>query len=298
MAQGTRSLPAITFELRGRAGVGRRLWNTARSNPLGVVGLFLIATLALTGIFAPLIEHHAIDAFAGKPNSTPNSEFWFGTNKFGQDIFSRVVNGARISMKVGFLSVMGGTAVGLIIGATSGFRGGLADTIIQRIVDTAIAFPQLIFLLLVIRSLGPSEQNVILVIAILIVPGVSRVVRGAALAQKNNMYIEAARSIGATDTRIVFRHVVPNLIPIAIVLATTLLGTAILAESALSFLGLGIPPPNPSWGFDINGARTAYPINVSAAVFPGLAISLTVMGFNFLGDSLRDILDPRLRGSR
>jgi ABC-type dipeptide/oligopeptide/nickel transport system permease subunit len=298
MSERSQALPSISFEVRGRAGFGSRIWRLIRANPLGVVGFILIATLVITGLFAPYIARYPIDQFAGKPNSGPTSDFWFGTNKFGQDIFSRVVNGARISLKVGFISVICGTALGLVIGAASGFRGGIVDTVVQRFVDTMIAFPQIIFLLLVIRSLGPSERNVIIVISILIVPGVSRIIRGATLAQKNNMYIEAARSIGASDVRLIFRHVIPNLLPIAIVLATTLLGTAILAESALSFLGLGIPPPNPSWGVDINGARTGYPVNVSAALFPGLAISLTVLGFNFLGDSLRDVLDPRLRGSR
>jgi ABC-type dipeptide/oligopeptide/nickel transport system permease subunit len=298
MSQRSRTLPSTGIEVRERRSVGTRIWRVIRSNPLGVVGLILIGTLVVTGLFAEQIARYPIDQFAGKPNIGPTSDHWFGTNKFGQDIFSRVVNGARISLKVGFISVVCGTALGLIIGATSGFRGGIVDTFIQRIVDTMIAFPQIIFLLIIIRALGPSERNVIIVIAVLIVPGVSRIIRGATLAQKNNMYIEAGRSIGASDTRLIFRHIIPNLLPIAIVLGTTLLGTAILAESALSFLGLGIPPPNPSWGVDINIARSGYPVNVSAALFPGLAISLTVLGFNFLGDSLRDILDPRLRGSR
>ena len=298
MVERSQVLTNPVIGVRAQRRVHRHAFHLARTNPLGLIGLLLIAALVITGVFAPLIAHHPIDAFAGRPNAGPSSQFWFGTNKFGQDIFSRVVYGARISLKVGFLSVICGTALGLVIGATSGVRGGIIDTIIQRIVDTAIAFPQVIFLLIIIRSLGPSEQNVILVIAVLIVPGVTRIIRGAALAQKQNVYIEAARALGASDARIVFRHVIPNLLPIAIVLATTLLGTAILAESALSFLGLGIPPPNPSWGVDINSARTGYPINVSAALFPGLAISLTVLGFNFLGDSLRDVLDPRLRGSR
>lgn len=298
MVERSQVLTSPVFRVHGDHGITRRALHLVRSNPLGLIGLVLISALVITGVFAPEIARNPIDAFAGRPNSGPTSEFWFGTNKFGQDIFSRVVYGARISLKVGFISVICGTGLGLIIGATSGFRGGMVDTVIQRIVDTAIAFPQVIFLLIIIRSLGPSERNVIIVISVLIVPGVARIIRGAALAQKQNVYIEAARALGASDTRIVFRHIIPNLLPIAIVLATTLLGTAILAESALSFLGLGIPPPNPSWGVDISSARTGYPINVSAALFPGLAISLTVLGFNFLGDSLRDILDPRLRGSR
>jgi peptide/nickel transport system permease protein len=160
------------------------------------------------------------------------------------------------------------------------------------------AAPQLILLLIIVRTLGPSMRNVIIIIAIGIVPSTTRIIRGAALAEKNQLYVEAARSSGASDVRIVFRHVIPNVIPVAIVIATTLLGAAILAESALSFLGLGIPPPNPSWGVDISTSRSSFPINVWAALFPGIAISLTVLGFNFFGDTLRDLLDPRLRGAR
>ena len=144
-------------------------------------------------------------------------------------------------------------------------------------------------------SMAPAG---VLVIAIAIIPSTIRIIRGAALAERNNLYVEAARSIGASDFRIVLRHVIPNVVPVAIVVATTLLGSAILAESALSFLGLGIPPPNPSWGVDISTSRSSFPLNVWAALFPGIAISLTVLGFNFLGDTVRDVLDPRLRGSR
>jgi peptide/nickel transport system permease protein len=270
----------------------------ARDNPLGVMGAALILLLIVVGVFAPLVAPYAINDFAGRPNQPPSSEFWFGTDRFGQDIFSRVVYGARISLQVSFLSVLGGTVVGLLVGAFSGYRGGLIDTVVQRIVDTLLAFPALILLLVIVRLLEPSLRNVIIVIAIVIIPGVARIVRGAALSERNNQYVEAARALGATDVRILLRHVIPNLVPLAIVISTTLLGTAILAEASLSFLGLGIPPPNPSWGADISESRRAFPLNVSAAVFPGAAITLTVLGFNLLGDALRDVLDPRLRGSR
>ena len=269
----------------------------AKQSPLGVVGLFLILLLAVTGIFAPLIAPYGINEFAGPANASPGDGFIFGTDKFGQDIFSRVVHGARISLQVSFLSVLGGTLVGLLIGAFSGFKGGKVDTVVQRVVDTMIAFPALIFLLIVVRLLEPSLRNVIIVIAIAIIPGIARVIRGAALSERNNQYVEAASALGATDMRVLMRHIVPNLMPLAIVLATTLLGAAILAEASLSFLGLGIPPPNPSWGADISASRTSFPINVWSAFFPGLAITLTVLGFNLLGDGLRDVLDPRLRGS-
>jgi peptide/nickel transport system permease protein len=276
----------------------RRAWQVARANPLGVLGGLLILALVIVGLFAPLIAPYPINEFSGLPARGPSAAHLFGTDKFGQDIFSRVVHGARISLKVGFLAVGIGTMTGMAIGILSGYTGGVVDTVVQRCVDTAIAFPQLILLLVVIRVLGPSITNVILVVAIGIIPGVARVVRGAVLSERQNQYVEAARAIGASGARIMLRHIAPNVLPLGIVIATTLLGSAILAEASLSFLGLGVPPPNPSWGADISASRTSFPINTWAALFPGLAISLTVLGFNLLGDALRDVLDPRLRGAR
>ncbi len=284
------------FQQRARTRPLSRAWKLIRANPLGAFGGALVLLLLFVGVFAPLIAPYSINEFAGIPGGGPSAEHIFGTDKFGQDIFSRVVNGARISLMVGFFSVGIGTIAGMAIGIVSGYAGGILDTVVQRCVDTAIAFPQIILLLMVIRVLGPSLFNVILVIAIGIVPGVARVVRGAVLSERRNQYVEAAQATGASHTRIVLQHLAPNVLPLGIVVATTLLGTAILAEASLSFLGLGVPPPNPSWGADVSAARTSFPINTSAALFPGLAISLTVLGFNLFGDTLRDVLDPRLRG--
>jgi peptide/nickel transport system permease protein len=280
-----------------RPGVLRRSLNVVRDNPLGAIGGVIILCLVVVGVFAPLLAPHPVNAFVGKINQAPSASYPFGTDRLGQDILSRVIRGARISLEVGLLSVGVGTGLGLLIGVASAYKGGAVDTLIQRGVDIAIAFPQLILLLILVRLLGPSIQNVILAISLGIIPGVARVVRGAALSEKNNVYVDAARSMGASDARILFRHLVPNIAPLAIVIATTLLGSAILAEASLSFLGLGVPPPNPSWGADINAARGVAPYNTWAALFPGVAISLSVLGFNLLGDALRDVLDPRLRGS-
>jgi peptide/nickel transport system permease protein len=269
-----------------------------RDNTLGAFGGTLIFLLLVVGVFGPMVAPHEINDFAGLPNRGPSAEFPFGTDKFGRDILSRVAHGARISLLVGFLAVATGTTAGLLVGVVSGFKGGPVDMAIQRLVDLAIGFPGIILLLIVVRLLGPSILNVVIAIGIGIVPSVARVIRGATLSEKTNQYVEAARSIGASDLRILLRHLIPNVAPLAIVVATTLLGGAILAEASLSFLGLGIPPPNPSWGADISAARGTFPINTWAAFFPGLAISLSVLGFNLLGDSLRDILDPRLRGAR
>lgn len=281
-----------------RAAWPKRVWDMAVGNPLGTLGALLIVVLIVVGVFAPLIAPYSINGFSGLPTLAPSHAHLFGTDRLGEDIFSRVVNGARISLEVGFFSVGIASLVGVAIGVSSGFIGGAFDTVVQRIIDTAIAFPQLILLLIIIRLLGPSIVNVIIVIAIGVIPGIARIVRGAVLSEGRNAYIEAARSTGASNMRIMVRHLTPNILPLAIVIATTLLGAAILAEASLSFLGLGIPPPNPSWGADVASSRTAFPLSIWSALFPGLAISLTVLGFNLLGDSLRDILDPRLRGSR
>jgi len=286
------------FELYARPSRLLTAFRTLRANPLGGVGLSIVLLMVVIAVFAPLFARYGINEYSAAPSHGPSAHNWFGTDRFGQDIYSRVIYGARISFQVGLLSVLLGVLAGLIIGSTSGYFGGWIDTVIQRFVDAAIAFPQLILLLIVVRTLGPSMRNVIVVIAIAIIPSTTRIIRGAALTEKNQLYVEAARAMGAADFRIVFRHVIPNVVPVAIVVSTTLLGAAILAESALSFLGLGIPPPNPSWGVDISTSRSSFPLNVWAALFPGIAISLTVLGFNFLGDTLRDILDPRLRGAR
>ncbi len=287
--------PAISMRARGFAG-SRLLWLLLR-NPLGLAGLLIVLTLLVVGVFAPLIAPHGVNQQTFSPFLGPSWAHPFGTDKFGRDIMSRVIYGARISLMVGFLSVIGGTLAGMAIGIASGYFGGAVDNAIQRLVETAMAFPGLILLLLIISVYGPSVRNVILVIGIGIVPGVTRVVRGATLAQRQSAYVEAAEALGASPLRILARHVAPNVAPLAIVIATTLLGGAILAEASLSFLGLGVPAPNPSWGADVNAARTSFPIHVWWAFFPGLAIGLTVLGFNFVGDALRDILDPRLRGS-
>jgi peptide/nickel transport system permease protein len=266
-------------------------------NPLGLAGLLLVLTLVVVGSLAPFIAPHGQNEMTFVPFQGPTWGHPFGTDSFGRDILSRVIFGARISLAVGFISVVGGTTAGTIIGMVSGYFGGWVDNLIQRVADTVMSFPGLILLLIMISVLGPSIRNVVIVIGIGIIPGVSRVVRGAVLAEKQNQYVEAAQAMGASSFRVLFRHLMPNVMPLAIVIATTLLGGAILAEASLSFLGLGVPPPNPSWGADVSLARNTFPIHVWWAFFPGLAIALTVLGFNFLGDALRDILDPRLRGT-
>lgn len=285
--------------LRPRRRLLRTIVNIARQNPLGVAGFTIILALAIVAAFAPMIAPYRVgDITAGQPLENPSWAHPFGTDNLGRDMFSRVVHGARISIGVAFLAVIGGTMVATVLGIISGYIGGVVDNFIQRVVDTAIAFPALLLLLILAQVLSPSFQTVVIAVGIAIIFPVTRVVRGAVLSERNNQYVEAARALGASTPRILFVHIAPNVTALAIIIATTLLGSAILAEASLSFLGLGIPPPNSSWGTDVSAARSHFPIHLWWAFFPGLAISLTVLGFNLLGDSLRDVLDPRLRGAR
>jgi peptide/nickel transport system permease protein len=288
----------IAGELERRATAGRRLRRAAiliRDNPLGFFGLLMVVLLGVFALFAPVIAPHDPKAFVADKNLDPSLSNLFGTDDLGRDMFSRVVFGARISLLVGFGSVLFGTVVGTALGIFSGYVGGAIDNLIQRAVDTAIAFPILLGLLILRQVLGPHLQTLILAVGIAIIFPIVRIVRGAVLSERNNQYVEAARALGASTPRILFIHIAPNVAALAIIVATTALGGAILAEATLSFLGLGLPG-SVTWGGDVNAARNSYPIHVWWAFFPGLAITLTVLGANLLGDSLRDIFDPRLRG--
>ncbi len=284
------------FEVRARrSGRWRRVGYILRDNPLGVFGLVVILVLAVFAVFAPLIAPYSPDAFAGDGRLGPSPSHLFGTDKLGRDMFSRVVYGARISLMIGFSAVIFGTVVGTLCGIFSGYVGGWVDALAMRSVDTLIAFPALLLLLIMRQVLGPSLRTLIIAIALAIIPGVARVVRGAVLSERNNQYVEAARALGASVPRILLVHIAPNVIALAIIIMTTLLGSAILAEASLSFLGLGVPG-TVTWGKDVSDARNTFPVHFWWALFPGAAITLTVLGFNLLGDSLRDIFDPRLRG--
>jgi len=296
--QAITTLDAEAFDaLRPRRHWARGGWMLIRQNPLAFGGLVVILALAVVAVFAPLIAPYDVADFrSGTPKEDPSWSHLFGTDHLGRDVFSRVVYGTRISMTVAFFSVILGTGAAMVLGIISGYLGGSADNAIQRLVDTVIAFPQLLLLLILARVLGPSMQTVILAVGLGVIAPVTRVVRGAVLSERNNQYIEAARALGASTPRILFLHIAPNMFALGIIIASTLFGVAILAEASLSFLGLGIPVPNPSWGTDVSLARGNPPLHIWWALFPGAAITITVLGFNLLGDGLRDILDPRLRG--
>ena len=227
----------------------------------------------------------------------PSAEHWFGTDNFGRDIYSRVIYGGRISMYVGVFSTLVGTALGALAGLFSGFFGGRLDQVIQRVADMMFTIPGLILAMVIATMLGPSMLNVIIAIAIPRLPNANRVIRSTVLSVKESPYVEAARAIGCTPWRIMSRHLIPNIMAPYIVVATASLGGAILVEASLSFLGLGVPPPAPSWGrmLSLEGMRY-FETAPWMAIFPGIFISAAVFGANLFGDALRDVLDPKLRG--
>ena len=283
--------------------IGQRHWaldSTLRvlRKPLGATSAFVIAVLALSALSAPYVSPYdpigiSIDTF-----QAPSSTHFFGTDDLGRDMFSRILHGSRISLYVGFLAVALGSLGGALVGLVSGFAGGWVDMVIQRIVDAVLAFPGIVLAMSLVAVLGTSTTNALLAIAIVIIPFQSRVVRGAVLSVKQNVYVEAAVTIGATPQRIMIRHVLPNVVAPILILISASLGNAILIEAGLSFLGLSTQPPEPSWGLMLSGTGRRYMEEAPwLAIFPGLAIALTVLAFNLLGDVVRDVLDPRLRGT-
>jgi peptide/nickel transport system permease protein len=279
--------------------IGRALWLFAKRKPIGAVsGVIVVAMLVMT-VFAERIAPYGYDeTVRGARMMPPSGAHWLGTDNLSRDIASRIIYGARVSITVGFATILLGTAAAAALGVTSGYFGGKYDLVVQRVVDAWMSFPYLVIILSVMAVLGPGLLNVILSLSIIVAATGSRVIRGVTIAVAQNAYVEAARAMGCGHARIVFRHIVPNVTATIIILATIGLGGIILAESALSFLGFGVPPPYPSWGSMLSGSGRTYMYRAPwMAVWPGVAISLAVFAFNMLGDALRDVLDPRLRGA-
>jgi peptide/nickel transport system permease protein len=276
----------------------RRFAFLAQRHLLGTIGLGIMLLFVCTAIFANLIcRFDPLSIDSAHRLTPPGALHWMGTDSFGRDVWSRIVHGARISLAVGIGSTALGSSIGVMIGLASGYLSGWVDLVFQRLTDILQALPLLVLALVMTAALGPSLPNVMLAIAIPLIPTVSRVIRANTLALRELPFVEAAKSIGMSETRIALRHVLPNTIAPLIVLATAQLGSTILTEASLSFLGLGIPEPYPSWGRMLSESAVEY-VRVAPwlVIFPGIAISLAVFGTNLFGDALRDVLDPRQRG--
>lgn len=265
-------------------------------NKIALVGTGIVVFFILLAIFAPFIAPQGIN----EQNMTnrlqaPSAEHWFGTDDFGRDIFSRVIYGARISLWVGFLAVMGSAVVGSLLGIIAGYYGRWVDTIISRIFDIMLAFPSILLAIAIVAVLGPSLQNALIAIAVINIPNFGRLIRSKVLSVKQEEYIVAAKAVGMKNSRILFRHVLPNSMAPIIVQGTLAIGTAIIEAAALGFLGLGAEAPNPEWGKMLSDARVLLIQAPWTMIFPGIAIMLTVLGFNLMGDGLRDALDPRMK---
>jgi peptide/nickel transport system permease protein len=275
----------------------RRFVASFRRQWLGMIGVVLLSFVAVCAVFAPSIapyDPEKIDPI--QLLQPPSMEHWLGTDGLGRDVFSRIVYGARVSLYSGFLVVSISMVIGTVIGLVAGYAGGIVDGFLMRCMDALLAFPGLILALAITAALGPSLTNVMIAIAVLSLPSAARIVRGETLSLRERDFVTAERVVGAAPVRILFRHVLPNATAPIIVIASLRVGGAVLVETGLSFLGLGVQPPTPSWGSMVNEGARFLEIAPWIAMGSGGAIFLTVLGANFVGDAIRDVLDPRLRG--
>jgi peptide/nickel transport system permease protein len=273
----------------------RRVLRLAHLFPLAASGLVVIVLLSLAAIFAPTVAPHDPTDQPGKRFASPSREYPMGTDDLGRDVLSRVIHGARASIFVGISAVAIALALGGFLGIVAAYNLGYLDNLIMGVMDVLFAFPPLILILAVSAAVGPSLGTATLVIGLVYSPRFARVARGPALAVMQEQYVEAARVVGVSSWRIIFRHLLPNVAAPLIILTSLSVSTAILTEATLSFLGLGVQPPTPSWGVMLADARSYMVLSPWVAIFPGLAIMIAVLAFNLLGDDLRDALDPRLR---
>ncbi|ANX10891.1 peptide ABC transporter permease [Fictibacillus arsenicus] len=271
-------------------------WRSFKKNKIALVGLSIVSFFILIAIFADLLApYNYRDVNLSDKHISPSAEHWFGTDEFGRDILSRVIHGARISLWVGFFSVAGSVIVGSLLGIVAGYYGKWVDGIISRIFDILLAFPSILLAIAVVSVLGPSLKNALIAIAIINVPTFGRLLRSRVLSVKEEEYITAARAIGMSDTRILVHHILPNSLAPIIVQGTLAIATAIIEAAALGFLGMGAQPPTPEWGKMLADSKDFIIQAPWTVLFPGLAIMLTVLGFNLMGDGLRDALDPRMK---
>jgi peptide/nickel transport system permease protein len=288
-------------ELLGKSWASAYAWPAIRkfiiTKPLGTIGGVIILMMAITALFAHVLApYDPYEINQSLQFKAPSLEHWLGTDEFGRDMLTRLIYGARIALFIGLVAAFVGSTAGAVLGVISAYLGGKTDLIMQRLMDVMLAFPLLILALAIVSVLGRSIPNVVLAIAIPIIPRTARIVRSSALSIKEHIFVEAARAVGGQHWRVMARHILPNVMAPYLIVLTGQLGNAILVEASLSFLGLGTAEPTPSWGLMLSGSAASYAEKAPwVAVFPGLAITLAVFGFNLFGDSLRDALDPKLR---
>ena len=289
--------PAGADEMAARATRTRRVLKFCRRELLGTFGLLLVLLIAITGIFAELLAPYSPTANDfGAMMEAPSAAHPLGTDQFGRDLLSRIIFGARTAMIVGLTSALLGGVAGLVLGVGSAYFGGMADLITQRVCDVVMAFPLIIMALAVVAIFGTGLQNVIIAITIPLIPRCARVVRASALSIRELPYVDAARALGYSHTRIILLHMVPNVMAPFLIMVTAFVGQAVLAEASLSYLGLGVQEPVPAWGLMLQGGTEEYATTAPwIAIFPGVAIVLAVLGISLFGDALRDTLDPKLR---
>jgi len=289
------TLPAPTIRSATLTG---DTWRRFRRNRLAVVGLVIVGLLMGSALLAPwLAPRDPGKQFLIEKRIKPGARYVLGADEFGRDVLSRVIYGTRVALLVGTLSVAIALCLGVTLGSLAGFVGGWVDAAVMRAIEVLLAFPYLLLAIAVVSALGPGTLNTTIAVGIWGAPPVTRIVRASVLALKESEYVGAARALGASSLALVTRHILPNILPTMIVYGTLFMANAILVEAALSFLGLGVQPPTPSWGLMVSTGRDFLLVAPHIATIPGLAIMVAVLGFNLLGDGLRDALDPRLRGS-
>jgi peptide/nickel transport system permease protein len=298
MSEAQAALAPITpreMTLRPQPRLSERAGRFVRQQPIGVLGIIIIVIVVITAVFSPQISPYDPTSQKFRRLLPPSQANLLGTDELGRDTFSRIVYGSRISLQVGIIAVSLALSIGVTLGVISGYIGGTFDNLVMRVVDLLFAFPGLVLAIVIAGLLGPSITNAMIAIGIIYAPTYARVARGSVLTVKNELYLEAARLTGGGHFHIIRKHIAPNILAPLVVLTTLSMSTAILTEAALSFLGLGTQPPDPAWGKMLSDGRRFMEIAPWVTVFPGIAIVIAVLGFNLLGDGLRDALDPRLK---
>ena len=274
------------------------IWHRLRRNRLAMLGLALMSAILLLAVFADVIADYdtkVVGMNMAERLQTPSAKHWFGTDGYGRDVFARIIHGSRLSLSLSIISMLIAVAVGSMIGAIAGYFGGRVDDVLMRLMDMLLAIPPMLMSISIVAALGRSMANLMLALALAYMPVFARVIRSSILSVKDQEFVEAARACGTSDARIILRHIIPNAVGPIIVQATLAMGSSILTISSLSFMGMGIQPPQPEWGTMLYEGRDLIRTSPYLVIFPGAAIAVSVLSLNLLGDGLRDALDPRLK---